>query len=138
MSSGSRDKHPARPRKSGGGGRGGGGGQPPWCALGSWCGLHHSGRRAAPPPPLQPTPDLLLKLLQGGPRPTAVMSLVRPYKERDYAAPAASGAWQSRPRRDARDWPVTDNNTDTFKEVILVGTTAHEAKDIAAVALDRW
>ena len=38
------------------------------------------------------TPDLLLKLPEGGPRPTAVVSLVRPYKVRDYAALAASGA----------------------------------------------
>ena len=121
----------------------GGGGyqsQPPRRALGSWCNVRHSGWRAAPPPPrpLQPTRDLLLKLLEGGPRPTSVMSLVRPYKERDHAALAASGARQIRPRRDARDWPVTDNGADTFKEVILVAATAHEAQGIPAAALDKW
>ena len=61
------------------------------------------------------------------PRPTAVMSLVRPYKERGYAELAASGARQIRPRRDAHDWPVTDDDAETFKEVVLVGATAHEA-----------
>ena len=66
------------------------------------------------------------------------MSLVRPYKECDYAALAASGARKIRPRRDARDWPVTDADADSFKEVVLVGATAHEAQGIAASALDKW
>ena len=88
--------------------------------------------------PMQPTPDLLLKLLEGGPRPTAPMLLVRPYKDRDYTAVAASEARQTRPRRDARDWPVTAADADTFKEVVLVGAAARKAHGIAAVALDKW
>ena len=43
----------------------------------------------------------------------AVMSLVRPYKERDYAALAASGARQIRPRRNVHYWPVTDDDAET-------------------------
>ena len=58
-----------------------------------------------------------------------MMSLVRPYKERDYAALVACGARQIRPRRDAHNWPVTDDDAET------VGTAAHEAQSIA---LDKW
>ena len=66
------------------------------------------------------------------------MSLARRYNERDNAALAASGARQIRPRRDVCDWPVTDDNADTFKEVVLAGATAHEAQGIAAATLDKW
>ena len=69
------------------------------------------------PPPLQPTFNLLLKLLEGGPRPTAVMSLVRPYKHSEYPVLAASGVRRIPPRHDAHDWPVTDDDTKAFKDL---------------------
>ena len=56
------------------------------------------------PLPLQPTPNVLLKLLEG-----AVMSLARPYKERDYVALMSNGARQIRSRRDIQEWPVTED-----------------------------
>ena len=66
------------------------------------------------------------------------MSLVRLSKERDYAALAASGAQEIRPCCHARNWPVTDDDADTFKEVVRVRATAHEARGITAAALDKW
>ena len=53
-------------------------------------------------PPLQPTLDRFLKLLEGEQRLTAVMSFVHRHKERDYAALAASGARQIQPCYDPR------------------------------------
>ena len=56
------------------------------------------------------------------------------YKERDHAALAASGAKQICPRRDVQDWPVTGDDGATFKEIVLVGATAHKAQGIVKAA----
>ena len=90
------------------------------------------------PAPAAAHPGPAPQAFGGGPTADGRDVACGPYKEHDYAALAASGARHICPRRDAHDWPVTDNDAETFKEVVLVGTTAHEAQSIAAAALDKW
>ena len=86
---------------------------------------------------MQPTPHHLLRLLEGALRPTGVMSLSRPFAERDFAPLRAEGAHQLRPRSGASEWPVQDKEA-TFKELLVLGVTAEEASDIAGAALGQW
>ena len=87
--------------------------------------------------PLQPTPQHLLRLLEGAPRITGVMSLSRPFTERDYAPLRAEGAQQIKPRGRVSEWPVADKGA-AFKELLVLGATAEEARDIAGAALQQW
>ena len=87
--------------------------------------------------PLQPTPQHLLRLLEGAPRITGVMSLSRPFTERDYAPLRAEGAQQIKPRGRVSEWPVEDKGA-AFKELLVLGATAEEVRDIAGAALQQW
>ena len=87
--------------------------------------------------PLQPTPQHLLQLLRGAPGPTGIMSIARPYAERDFAVYQAEGAQQLKPRGDVASWPVEDKQG-VFKEVLLVATSVREASRVAQAALQRW
>ena len=87
--------------------------------------------------PLHPSPQHLLRLLEGAPRVTGVMSLSRPFTERDYAPLQAEGAQQIKPRSRVSEWPVADKRA-TFKELLVLGATAEEARDIAGAALQQW
>ena len=87
--------------------------------------------------PLQPTLQHLLRLLEGAPRPTGVMSLSCPFAEREVAPLRAAGAQQLRPRSGVSQWPVQDKEA-TFKELLVLGVTAEEARDIAGAALGQW
>ena len=88
-------------------------------------------------PPLQPTPQHLLRLLEGVPRVTGVMSLSRPFTECDYAPLRAEGALQIKLRGRVSEWPVADKGA-ALKELLVLGATAEEARDIAGAALQQW
>ena len=87
--------------------------------------------------PLQPTPQHLLRLWEGAPRPTGVLSLPHSLAERNFAPMRADGAQQPRPRSGVSKWPVQDKEA-TFKESMVLGVTAEEACDIAGAALGQW
>ena len=87
--------------------------------------------------PLQPNPQHMVRLMEGAPRSTGFMSLLRPFAERDFAPLRAEGAQQLRSRSGISEWPVQDKEA-TFRELLVLEVTAEEAHDIDGAALGQW
>ena len=69
-------------------------------------------------------------LCTSGSRPHGSPSLiVHPFR--------AEGSQQLRPHSVVSEWPVQDKEA-TFKELLVLGVTAEEARDIARAALGQW
>ena len=75
------------------------------------CGAACTTARGGLPTPVAARPRPAPQISRGGPRPTAMMSPVCPYKEPDYAALVASGARRICPHRNFQERPVAKDNT---------------------------